>query len=303
MPSRICVLGSANIDLTFRCAQLPVPGQTIIGESFYQYFGGKGANQAVAAARLGSQVSFIGKVGNDLYGSAIRDQLRREGIDTTYLFEDANAPTGTAAILVEESSQNSIVVVPGANGNLLPGDVKKAKEEICASQMLIAQLETPIPTIQEAFKIAKFGQVLNILNPAPAQELPSDLLKMVDICIPNETELQLLTGMPIDTLEQVEEAAKALRNRGPKEIIVTLGGRGVLMFDAFGICYLPGIPVMPIDSSGAGDAFIGAFAVYLSQGLPIREAARRANRVAAISVTKSGTQPSFPTQAEVDANP
>lgn len=300
MPTRLTVIGSTNLDLTIRSSHLPLPGETVIGSSFQRHFGGKGANQAVAAARLGAGVQFIGKVGSDAFGEEAHAQLIAEGIDVTHLYRSSTSSTGTAIILVDDSGRNSIVVVPGANGELTAQEVKLAAETIRRSQYVIAQFEVPIAAVLEAFRIANAGHVITILNPAPAGEIPDELLKRSEICTPNETELAHLTGLPVGTLEEIEAAARALRKRGAREIIVTLGERGIFMLDGFGAKHFPAPEVQAVvDTSGAGDAFTGALAVFLAEGCPIREATRRAQLAAALSVTRAGTQSSFATRAEL----
>src|SRR4051812_35823973 len=216
---RITVVGSANMDLTFRAATLPRPGETVFGKSFARGFGGKGANQAVAAARLGATVSFVGKVGTDEFGQAIRAQLGREGIDVTYLSVDPERPTGTAAILVDDAGENAIVGVPGANLGLTPELVREAAPLLQSSAIILAPCETMMETLVEAFRIARGDGRTCILNPAPARELPAELLHNLDWLVPNETELRQLTGLPTDSLEEVARAARQL---GP-QVIVTLG--------------------------------------------------------------------------------
>jgi ribokinase len=296
---RITVVGSANIDLTFRAARLPRPGETVFGTGFFQGFGGKGANQAVAAARLGARVAFVGRVGADEFGRATRDQLAGEGIDVSHLLTDPDRPTGTAAILVDDAGENAIVGVPGANLGLTPDDVRAAADLIRGSAILLAPCETMIETILEAFHIARTAAPLCVLNPAPARELPDELLPLVDVCIPNETELRALTGRPTDTLEDVATAAERLRARGVGSVIVTLGSRGALLVGAGGPAHVPGIPVATVDTSGAGDAFCGALAAYLAEGGSLPDAAHKANRVAARSVMRPGTQASFPRRGEL----
>jgi ribokinase len=291
---RITVVGSANMDLTFRCERLPRPGETVFGADFYHGFGGKGANQAVAAARLGANVAFVGRVGADEFGRAIRDQLAREGIDVTHLGFDSNRPTGTAAILVDDAGENAIVGVPGANLGLTPEHAREAADLVRSSEILLAPCETMIETIVAAFHIARDAGRICILNPAPARELPDELLSMLDICMPNETELRMLTGRSSDSVEEIAVAAEFLRARGPKNVIVTLGVRGALLVDATGRTHIPGLPVSTVDSSGAGDAFCGALAAALADGNSLAESARKANLVAAISVTRPGTQASYP---------
>lgn len=299
MPPRITVVGSANVDLTFRAARLPGPGETVFGTGFYQGFGGKGANQAVAAALLGATVSFVGEVGADDFGRAIREQLGREGIDVSRLGTDPDRPTGTAAILVDEAGENAIVGVPGANLGLTPEDVRAAADLLRDSRIVLAPCETMIETLTEAFAIAHAAGALCLLNPAPARDLPDDLLRSVDVVVPNETELRQLTARPTDSLEDVATAAGVLAARGPAWVIVTLGPRGVLLVWPGSWEHIAGVPVTAIDTSGAGDAFCGALAAYLAEGADMAEAARKANAVAAVSVTRPGTQASFPRRAEL----
>jgi len=295
----LVVVGSANVDLTFRTNKLPKPGETTFGTDFSQGFGGKGANQAVAAARLGANVAFVGKVGADEYGRAIRRQLEIESINLQQLGIDSERPTGIAAILVDAQGENAIVGVPGANLGLTPADIVAAGDLLRSSKILIAPCETMIETLTEAFSIAHAAGVLCILNPAPARELPPELLKNIDICVPNESELRTLSSLPTETLEEIVIAANWLRERGPKQVIVTLGSRGALLVDAESSTHVPENPVRAVDTSGAGDAFCGALATYLAEGDSLHEAARKANIVASISVTRSGTQASFPRKAEI----
>ena len=295
----IAVVGSANVDLTFRTNKLPKPGETTFGTDFFQGFGGKGANQAVAAARLGASVAFVGKVGADEYGQAIRRQLEIEGINLQYLGIEPERPTGIAAILVDAQGENAIVGVPGANLGPTPADVVAAGELQRAGKILLAPCETMIETLTEAFAIAHAAGVLCILNPSPARELPEELLKNTDVCVPNESELRTLSSLPTETLEEIAIAANWLRERGPKHVIVTLGSRGALIVGAEGSTHVPGNPVRAIDTSGAGDAFCGALATYLAEGDSLHDAARRANIVASISVTWAGTQASFPRKPDI----
>jgi len=296
---RITVVGSANIDLTFRAARLPSPGETVFGTDFYRGFGGKGANQAVAAARLGASVSFVGRVGVDEFGRAIREQLVREGIDVSHLHDDPERPTGTAAILVDDAGENAIVGVPGANLGLTPADVRAAASLIESSAIVQAPCETMVETLTEAFQFAHSAGCLCVLNPAPARVLPLELFSMLDVIVPNESELRTLTGRATDSLEEVAAAAVILRERGPRTVIATLGPRGALVVGADGPTHVPGVPVAALDTSGAGDAFCGALVTYLGEGAPLIEAARRANVAAAVSVTRPGTQASFPRRSEL----
>src|SRR5262245_5939340 len=293
------VVGSAKMDWTFRAARLPRPGETVFGTAFYQGFGGKGANQAVAAARLGAQVTFVGRVGADDFGRATRDQLAREGIDVHYLLTDLDRPTGTAAILVDDVGENTIVGVPGANLGLTPDDAWAAAELLRASEIVLAPCETMIETLVEAFRIADAAGRMCLLNPAPARELPDELLRAVDVCVPNETELRQLTGRSTNALADVATAAQELRDRGPDTVIVTLGERGALIVGPREPLHVAGVSVRAVDTSGAGDAFCGALAAYLSEGDELIEAATMANRVAVISVIWVGTQSSFPCREDL----
>jgi ribokinase len=299
MPPRVTVVGSANIDLTFRASWLPRPGETVFGSAFYQGFGGKGANQAVAAARLGATVSFVGRVGADDFGRATRVQLAREGIDITYLLTDQDRPTGTAAILVDDAGENAIVGVPGANLGLTPEDARAAAELLRASAVVLAPCETMIETLTEAFRIADDAGRTCALNPAPARDLPEALLRATDVCVPNETELRQLTGRTTDSLADIAAAARLLRARGPEAVIVTLGERGALLVGSGEPVHIPPVPVTAVDTTGAGDAFCGALAAYLAEGDTLLAAATKANRVAAMSVTRPGAQASFPRREEL----
>jgi ribokinase len=287
------------MDLTFRAPRLPGPGETACGTAFYKGFGGKGANQAVAAARLGASVSFVGCVGADDFGRAIRDQLAKEAVGIMHLGTDPELPTGTAAILVDDAGENAIVGVPGANLGLTPDDVEKATELLRSSAIVLAPCETMIETITAAFRIAHDARRMCILNPAPARELPDDLLQMLDIIVPNETELRMLTGRPTESLDDAIAAAELIRTRGPAVVMVTLGPRGAVVVAADGRKHLPGVPVTAVDTSGAGDAFCGALVAALAEGTPLLDAARKANIVAALSVTRPGTQASYPRRSEI----
>jgi ribokinase len=297
---RICVVGSTNVDLTFRAARLPRPGETLAGHGFHLGFGGKGANQAVMAARLGASVAMVGKVGRDVFGDGALSNFREHGIDTTYVGVDAAQPTGVAAIVVDDEARNCILVVPGANLALTPAEVNAAAPAIHSSGVLLCQLEVPVDTTHEALRIARQQGVRTILNPAPAVALSDELLALADVCVPNETELELLTGRPAVTIAQVESAAHQLLGRGPGAVIVTLGDRGALLVEGAAPEHIPAVPVQAVDPTGAGDALIGSLAVFLAEGLPLRQALRRANAVAALSVTRAGTQVSFPGRAEVE---
>jgi ribokinase len=289
------------IDLISKVPRLPKLGETLVGHAFHMGYGGKGANQAVMAARLGAQVSMVAKLGRDVFGEGTLQNYREQGIDTTHvLFDDARF-SGVAPIFVNDAAQNFIVIVPGANLGLSPADAQAARAAILAADLLVCQLEVPVETTLEAFRIAKSGGVRTILNPAPAAPISDELLALADICAPNETETELLTGMPVQTLPDAEAAARALMARGAGTVILTLGERGALVVNDDGAKHVPALQVQAVDPTGAGDAFVGSLAFYLGQGLPLDAAVTRANAVAALSVTRIGTQVSFPLRAEADA--
>jgi ribokinase len=297
---RICVVGSSNIDLITKVPRLPKLGETLIGHSFHLGYGGKGANQAVMAARLGAQVSMVTRLGRDVFGEGTLRNYREQGVDTSHVLFDESRSTGVAPIFVDDSARNFIVIVPGANLGLSPADAQSARAVILAADTLICQLEVPIETTLEAFRIARAGGVRTVLNPAPAVLLPEELLQLTDICAPNETETELLTGLPAGTIEQAEAAGRRLLERGPRAVILTLGERGALLLDGLSVEHIAPLPVDPVDPTGAGDAFVGSLSVFLAEGLSLSASARRANAVAALSVTRIGTQVSFPQRAAAD---
>jgi ribokinase len=298
---RICVVGSSNIDLISKVPRLPILGETLTGHSFQIGYGGKGANQAVMAAKLGAQVTMVTKVGRDVFGEGTIRNYREQGIDTTHVLFDESRFSGVAPIFVDDNAQNFIVIVPGANLGLSPADVHAARDAILAADILVCQLEVPVETTLEAFRVAKSGGRRTVLNPAPAVPLPDELLELTDICAPNESETELLTRMPARTDSEAEAAARVLRARGPAVVILTLGERGALVVDGDAVEHIPAVRVAAVDPTGAGDAFIGSLAVYLGERLSLRDAVLRANAVAALSVMRAGTQTSFPTRADADA--
>jgi ribokinase len=298
---KVCVVGSSNIDLISKVPRLPVLGETMVGHSFHLGYGGKGANQAVMAAKLGADVTMVTKLGRDVFGDGTLKNYTEQGIDTTYVMFDDERFSGVAPIFVNDNAQNFIVIIPGANNGLLPADAYTARAAILGADLLVCQLEVPLETTLEAFRIAKTGNVRTILNPAPAAALPDELLQLSDICSPNETETELLTGMSVTTIDEATRAAQALLARGPKVVILTLGERGVLLVDADHVQHIPAVKVSAVDPTGAGDAFIGSLATFLGEGLPMDAAIARANAVAALSVTRIGTQISFPKRDEADA--
>jgi len=300
MSANICVVGSSNIDLTARVPRLPRLGETLIGHTLHLGYGGKGANQAIAAAKLGARVTMVTKLGRDVFGEGALENYRAHGVDTTFVQFDEQHASGLATIFVDDAAQNCIVIVPGANAHLSPADVQAAVAAIRAADTLVCQLEIPVETTLEAFRLARAANVRTILNPAPAAPLPAELLQLTDVCVPNESETEMLTGVPVRDLAEGERAARALLARGVRNVILTLGERGALVVTPDTGTHLAPIRVQAVDPTGAGDAFIGSLAVFLGEGLPLLEAARRANAIAALSVTKIGTQTSFPARAEAD---
>jgi ribokinase len=297
----VAVVGSSNMDLVVKSKRIPAVGETILGGDFIMAPGGKGANQAVAAAKLGAQVFFIAKLGNDIFGSQSLNNFKKEGVNTKYVLQTEEAPSGVALIMVDDDGNNLIVVAPGANQNLSPEDVKEAESDIASSGALVAQLEVPIETIEFAAGLANRSNVPFILDPAPAQKLSPQLLKMVDVLTPNETEAQILTGVEVKDQESAGAAAQKLLECGVKTVILTMGADGYLTVSNEGTEFVPARKVKAADSTAAGDAFTGSLAVGLAQGKTLSEAALFANNVAAISVTKMGAQPSMPTLQEVES--
>ena len=300
MPARIAVVGSLNMDLVVRVPRMPVPGETLIGHDFHVIPGGKGANQAVAAARLGAQVTMIGRVGDDDFGRAQQRNLAQEGIDVTHVSVDPEEATGIALITLDAAGQNSIILAPGANMRLTVAHVEAAAQTIADAEILICQLESPLEVVTRAIELARAQGVRVILNPAPARPLDTDLLHLVDYLIPNESETTLLTGIQVTDLSSAEKAAANLRERGVSTVILTLGEQGALLANARGMIHVPGYSVEVVDTTAAGDAFVGGFAVALAEGQPLPEAVRFANAAGALAVTRLGAQPSLPTRREIE---
>jgi ribokinase len=298
---RIAVIGSANTDLVTFAAAFPRPGETIFGTGFDLGFGGKGANQAVAARLCGGEVLMVAKVGNDLFGEATVKNFASFGIDTTHVRIVEGASTGVAPIFVEPSGQNRIIVVKGANDQLTAADVDAAATDLRRVDTIILQFEIPLETVYHTVRFARANNIRCIVNPAPA--LPAQLADLIgaDYFIPNETEAQAITGRPVSTLEDAAACAADLLRKGFRRVVITLGERGSLIAGPEGHVHVPPFQVTSVDTTGAGDAFIGSLAVFLAEGMPEKDALGRANLYAALSTTRVGTQKSFPTRADFQA--
>lgn len=297
MPAKIVVVGSFNMDLTAYMERMPRPGETVGGHTFKTGPGGKGSNQAVAAARLGAEVTFIGRVGEDVFAQAALDFWKQEGINTDFVGRDPDYATGVAPIWVDDKGENSIVVVLGANLRITPADIDRAADVIAAADVVMVQLEINYDIVEYALKVAKDKGVKTILNPAPAGKLPPDVVALADYLTPNETELEVLSVKSGD----YAAAARSLLTREGQTAVVTLGSQGAMWLNAEGQATVPTFKVNVVDTTGAGDAFNGGFAVALGEGKNLAEAVRFGNATAGLSVTKKGTAPSMPTRAEVDA--
>jgi ribokinase len=298
--SFIAVVGSANVDLTTFNDVFPRAGETIFGKKFDLGFGGKGANQAVAARRCGASVGMVAKVGSDLFGPATIKNFESQGIDATYVRITEDVSSGVAPIFVEPSGQNRIIVVKGANDTLSPEDVDYAAPLLRKADTIIIQFEIPLRTVYHAVNFARANGIRCILNPAPAQPVDFKELAAADYFIPNESEAEAITGMPVHSVDEAKKCAEFLLGRGMQRVVITLGERGSLAAGPDRIELIPAFKVQALDTTGAGDAFIGSFAVFLSEGLPEEEALPRANLYAALSTTKVGTQKSFSTRADFE---
>lgn len=297
---QILVVSSSNTDMVIKAAHLPRPGETILGGTFFMNPGGKGANQAVAIARLGGPVTFICKTGSDIFGHQSQQLFEEEGINTSYVFSDSGNPSGVALITVDEKAENCIVVASGANANLLPSDLEKAEEAIERADLVLMQLEVPMETVCFVADIAWQKGKKVILNPAPAHPLPADLLRHLYLITPNETEAEMITGVKITDESSAGEAARALSGMGVQHVIITLGSKGALIYSNGKAEMVPALKVAAVDTTAAGDVFNGALTVALSEGRSLKEAARFACKASAISVTRVGAQSSAPYRNEVD---
>lgn len=300
MQANVVVVGSLNMDLVARAERLPRPGETLAGKSFATVPGGKGANQAVAASRLGASVAMVGCVGSDAYGKQLREALAVEGIDCQGVTTAEGASSGLAMIVVDASSQNAIVIIAGGNGLLTPASVQAVEPLLQAAEVVIAQLEVPAETVGYTLKRARELGKTVILNPAPATgPLPAEWYAHIDYLIPNESEAQALTGIAVFSLDTARLAAAHLLDLGVARVMITLGGEGVLYVDAQGCEHFTAPKVQPVDTTAAGDTFVGAFAASLANGKPLREAIAFGQVAAALSVTRAGAQPSIPSLSDI----
>ena len=297
--NRIAVIGSSNTDMVIKTSKLPVPGETILGGDFFLNAGGKGANQAVAAARLGGKVSLIAKTGDDVFGRQARQLFENENINTDYLVNDPDHPSGVALITVDDRGENCIVVAPGANSYLMQSDIDLAHEEIFRSDIILMQLEIPLETVIHVANIAYQAGKKVILNPAPALKISDELLSKLYLITPNETEAEIISGIPVKDTDSAILAAQNLHARGVKVVIITLGSKGALLFTGEEAILIPSPKVEAIDTTAAGDIFNGAIAVAISEGLALEKAVEFACKAAAISVTRMGAQSSAPYKNEI----
>ncbi len=296
---RVVVVGSANTDMVVGSDRLPAAGETVLGGTFLMAAGGKGANQAVAAARLGAEVSLVARLGSDIFGDQSLAGFERERIDTRFVVRDPNAPSGVALILVDAGGENLISVAPGANARLSVADVESARAVIEGAAIVLLQLEVPLDAVGRTAEIAADAGVPVILDPAPAQELDAGLLATVSILTPNESEAERLTGIPVGDRSSAHRAATELRARGVESVVLTLGARGCYLLSATHEELVPAPTVEAVDTTAAGDTFNGALAWQLANGVSLRTAAEVASRAAALSVTRRGAQPSMPTADEI----
>lgn len=300
--NKIVVIGSCNTDMVITTDRLPKPGETVLGGNFKMFSGGKGANQAVAAARLGGNVSFISNLGDDLFGKQLIEQYKKEGIDTRYVFSDENLSTGVALITVDKEGENCITVASGANEALYPDDIDKAIDAFDSAEILLLQLEIPIETVEYAAKLAYKKGIKVILNPAPTTKFSDELLKCLYAIIPNRVEAELLSGIKIIDRQSAKKAADIIAAIGVNKVIITLGNKGVFIKDGVNYYDIPAYKVKTIDTTAAGDTFCGAFCVGLLENTNILDAVKMANKAASITVTREGAQSSIPYKHEIFNN-
>jgi ribokinase len=298
---KVVVVGSFNMDLVVKAERRSQTGETLMGEEFGMFIGGKGSNQAIAAARLGADVTMIGRLGTDLFGDTLMAAHAEESICTDYVIRDTEVGTGIASISIDADGDNSIVLVPQANMRLTVEDIERASESIAAADVLLLQLEVPIAASQRAAEIAKSNGATVVLNPAPAQELPDDFLAQVDILTPNEVETESLSGVKVSTAVDAERAAKVLLDKGLSAVILTLGERGAVLLTPDLTRQVPAYTVEVVDTTAAGDAFCGALATVLARGDNLVDAVAFANAAGALAVTVLGAAPSMPTATQVEA--
>ena len=299
---KIIVIGSSNIDMVVRTSHLPATGETILGGEFFMNQGGKEANQAVAVKRLGGNLIFVAKLGNDILGQQSVDYFKKEGIDTKYITLDENSASGVALISVDDHAENSIVVASGANMLLNEQDVDKVVEEMCEGDILLMQLEIPIQTVEYAARKAFEKGVKVVLNPAPARSLPKELLRYLFMITPNRIEAEMLTGIKIVNDADAERVAKEISAMGVQNIIVTLGSKGCLVREGDTSYCVDAFKVEPVDTTAAGDTFNGALCVGLAEGMNLRQAAVMASKASSVAVTRMGAQSSIPHRKELDLN-
>lgn len=300
MRKKILVLGNSNVDFVFRIPRFHHPGETILAESLVTFFGGKGANQAITAKRLGKNVHFITKVGNDLYGKSYRHYLIKNGLDQKLILEDKKLPTGTAVIELTPKGENRIIAFLGANASLSVNDLKRLERYWKGVDVFVTQLEIPFPTVEKGLKMAKEEGALTLLNPSPPVQLPSHVFSSVDFIVPNEVEAQYLTGIKWKGDREIRKMAEKFLDQGVKNVVITLGSKGLFFKNRSEEIWMNAFRVNVIDTTAAGDAFLGALASGLSENKPIREVLRFANGAGALATTKLGAQPSLPSRRDLN---
>ena len=297
---QVTVVGSFMYDLVATVPRRPKTGETLVGNTFGMFLGGKGANQAIAASRAGSKVTMVGRLGNDFFGKQFLEKFSREGINTDFVTQDEENGTGVAMPLIDASGDNSIVIIPQANMALTVENINQAQSTIADADVLVMQCEVPMDANQRAAEIAKQNDTLVILNPAPAQLIPDQILKLVDIIIPNEIETETLTGLPTKTENEVLVAGRNLLSKGVETVILTLGDRGSLLLNEDGEKLIPAFDVSVVDTTAAGDSFCGVLAASLANGISINLSVEIANAAGALAVTKLGAEPSLPQRDAID---